>query len=171
MIKLKGNWKSLYLCEDYLVSDLGEIYSTKRDILMKQQTDTRGYKRVSLVVEGKQKGFLVHRLVAYCFCTKHKTKDKVNHINGTKDDNRAVNLEWCTNQENMNYAVATGLSKKFANRTKKVAQYNLKGKQLAVFPSVIEASEASGASRAVIAEAARGETIGNKAKGFIWRYL
>ncbi len=59
-----------------------------------------GYKSVS--IDGKNK--LVHRLVAEAFVTKmDSTHDVVDHKNENKEDNRAENLRWCTQIQNMKY--------------------------------------------------------------------
>jgi len=51
----------------------------------------------------------VHRLVAGAFCTKLDDLQVVNHINGTKTDNRAENLEWVSKRQNMKHAMKQGL--------------------------------------------------------------
>jgi hypothetical protein len=38
-------------------------------------------------------------------------KPEVNHINAVKDDNRVVNLEWSTRQENLKHAKENNLQK------------------------------------------------------------
>ena len=52
---------------------------------------------------------LIHRLVAEEFIEHPPERNIVNHKNGKKDCNWVGNLEWVTNQENMDHAVATGL--------------------------------------------------------------
>jgi HNH endonuclease len=42
-----------------------------------------------------------HRLVAAAFLSKRLDQDQINHKNGDKHDNRAENLEWATQSENM----------------------------------------------------------------------
>ncbi|CAJ0840883.1 12777_t:CDS:2, partial [Entrophospora sp. SA101] len=39
------------------------------------------------------------------FCSKEEGKDCVNHIDGNRTNNKASNLEWCTQKENTQHAV------------------------------------------------------------------
>ena len=42
----------------------------------------------------------VHRLIARAFLPNPLNLPCINHKNGIRDDNRAVNLEWCTHRYN-----------------------------------------------------------------------
>ena len=48
----------------------------------------------------------VHRLVAQAFIPNPHGKAQVNHLNGDTLDNRAANLDWATQSENMIHAHA-----------------------------------------------------------------
>lgn len=76
---------------------------------LKQKTDKKGYKRVSLFLNGKPKDHLVHRLVATAFLPKIDGKNLVNHKDGNPSNNDVRNLEWCTYKENVNHAFKNGL--------------------------------------------------------------
>jgi hypothetical protein len=66
---------------------------------------------------GNSKGYYeykknkIHKLVAKTFIENNDIKkDKVNHKNGDTLDNRVENIEWVTNQENIQHAYDTGLN-------------------------------------------------------------
>lgn len=58
------------------------------------------YESVSI----NRKIYFIHRLVAEAFIPNVENKPEVNHKNGIRNDNRVVNLEWVTKQENIDHA-------------------------------------------------------------------
>jgi len=85
----------------YQVSNLGRIKSLHglSERIMKQ-TLQKGYLRITLLKNKKQKRFLSHRLVAQAFIPNPENKPQVNHIDEDKENNRVDNLEWVTAKEN-----------------------------------------------------------------------
>lgn len=81
----------------------GEVWSVKSGKFLKQET-SKGYKRVTLSINGKTERFQVHRLVAMYFIENQLNKPCVNHIDGDKENNNLNNLEWCTYSENENHS-------------------------------------------------------------------
>jgi hypothetical protein len=77
----------------------GEVWSVKSGKFLKQEI-SKGYKRVTLSINGKTKRFQTHRLVAMYFIENPLNKPCVNHIDGNKNNNNFENLEWCTYSEN-----------------------------------------------------------------------
>ncbi|MDD4154740.1 MAG: NUMOD4 domain-containing protein [Bacilli bacterium] len=120
-------WKPIYCYEGYYeVSNLGRIRSLDRDVPMRggiwsikgqiisQKRHYRtGYMNVTLNFAGTKVTLLVHRLVAKAFVPNPYNKPTVNHINGIKSDNRAINLEWCSYKENNQHAYDIGIKAKF----------------------------------------------------------
>lgn len=93
----------------YDVSSLGRVRSVRQRRLMTPNANAGGYLVVSLHRGGKKTNRLVHRLVADAFLPADLARPRVNHIDGGKLNNAAVNLEWCTDLENTQHAIATGL--------------------------------------------------------------
>lgn len=104
-------WKVLDIAPDYAVSDSGRIRravdggarnSRRAGTERLTYLSRRGYAYVSLSVNGKMRGFQVHRLVCRAFLGPSDLT--VNHKNGVKHDNRLSNLEYATSKENSQHA-------------------------------------------------------------------
>jgi|GEM_PF-1593221 len=94
---------------DSLKIAFGKGYYTQKGRILKQSKEKNGYLRIALFKDLVNIKYRAHRIVAEVFVPNPEHKDQVNHINGIKTDNRAVNVEWVTASENQIHAVTTGL--------------------------------------------------------------
>ena len=103
----------------YIVSNFGNVMSIPRTYTNKlgreytvggftlvKHDDTNGYDKVWL---GDSVMKSVHRIVAEAFVPNPNGVSEVNHIDGNKKNNCALNLEWVTHKENIKHALETGL--------------------------------------------------------------
>ena len=86
--------------ENYIIYEDGLIYNENNDRFIKDRKEKNGYMRVGLSKDGKEKHFLVHRLIALSFIPNPDNKKCIDHINRIRDDNRIENLRWVTHSEN-----------------------------------------------------------------------
>jgi hypothetical protein len=134
-------------CLPILISN--KICNYKRATrVLKGSENAYGYLVSTLTGPAGPKVFLHHRLVAFAFLQKIKGKDAVNHKDGNKKNNRADNLEWCTDLENSQHAWNNGLAVvgkrskgKDHHNSRPVKQMDLKGNVVNVFSSITEAAE------------------------------
>ena len=107
-------WKKVEEFPDYEVSSEGNVRSMLtlvggKPLRLSYFVNSSGYRCVSFSRgDGRNAKRLVHRVVAEAFCERLEGKDVVNHLNGEKIDNRAKNLEWVTQRENLEHARAAG---------------------------------------------------------------
>lgn len=131
----------------YEVSSLGRIRDTNfrgRGVvkLLPGSLEGNGYIQVNLCLSGERvtRKYLAHRVVAQAFHANPYSLPVVNHKNGVKTDNSAVNTEWVTHVENANHAVATGLRayNTYARQypRQRVIQYGLDGQRIQEFTSI-----------------------------------
>lgn len=99
---------------DGIVKSLGRIgargYIVK-DKILTQHDNSNGYLRVFINLDGKSKGYFVHRLVAEAFIPNIDNLPVVNHKDGDKHNNNVDNLEWTTASRNNKHAFDTGLKR------------------------------------------------------------
>lgn len=94
-------WKDVINFEDrYKVSNLGNIYSKIRNRDLKPAVDKDGYRHITLYKKGCSKAYRMNRMVAIHFIPNPNSLPQVNHIDHIKDNDKAINLEWCQDYEN-----------------------------------------------------------------------
>ena len=98
-------FKSSFLSEEYIVSSDGYVLNKKGTHPLKPSINHKGYQIVILSIDGKRKGIAVHTLVARAFCDGYKNGLTVNHKDGNKLNNKATNLEWMSNKENIKHGL------------------------------------------------------------------
>lgn len=84
----------------YQVSNGGHVRNARTQRVLRPGVAYNGYYMVRLCKNGYALTQRVPRLVASAFVPGFAPGLQVNHKNGDKTDNRAVNLEWCTPSEN-----------------------------------------------------------------------
>jgi hypothetical protein len=101
---MKEIWKDIKGYEGiYQISNLGRVKSLRRSKILKTRKTYDNYERVNLNYNTVKKTYKIHRLVAQTFIDNTFNKQTVNHINGVKSDNRVINLEWMSFEENYNH--------------------------------------------------------------------
>ncbi len=93
----------------YEVDENGTIFSLRSNQSLKPIKMESGYLYVHLCDGKATKLKRIHRIVAEAFIANPKGYAQVNHKNGNKCDNRALNLEWCNAFHNMRHAMEMGL--------------------------------------------------------------
>ena len=89
----------------YEVSADGRIRTTTGTIIGQWLND-QGYALVRL--SSPRRMVRAHRVVALAWVPNREGAESINHINNDRADNRAANLEWCSQQENLAHARRQG---------------------------------------------------------------
>lgn len=110
----------------YQVSDLGQVRRVKGGqgarpgLVLKQMTNSAGYRQVELWKNGILKRLLVHRLVLSAFVGKCPEGLEGAHLDGNCKNNKLSNLKWATPTENNQMKIQHGTYyPKSANSKKK----------------------------------------------------
>ena len=165
-------WKDIKGYEGrYQISNSGRLKSYLQDRengKIKTGNETKkGYLTALLYAEdGTSKWTPIHRLVASAFIENPDGLPQVNHKDENKKNNRADNLEWCTNDYNVNYGTRnerTARSNMCCETTsKKVCSVDQNGR-VVHYDSIGEAERQTGNSHCNIVRALKGrrKTCGN----------
>lgn len=85
----------------YQISNLGRVWSCKRNRYLALTPNNVGYLQVKMIANnGKRKNELVHRLVALTFIDNPNGYPEVDHIDRNRENNNADNLRWITKSDN-----------------------------------------------------------------------
>ena len=146
---------------NYQISNLGRVWSKKRQIYLKPHKNNSGYLSVVLPsINGKYKRELIHRLVALTFIDNPNNYPCVNHKDENKENNSASNLEWCDRSYNINYG----------SRNEKVGKKNEKPVKCIetgiIYNSGKEAAKALGTTPDIISKVLHNKSRCKTANGF-----
>ena len=89
---------------DYGVSWDGRIWSYRNAQWRKTRTDSQGYTRINFSINNQVVNKKVHRLVAQLWIPNPLCLPFINHKDCNKANPHADNLEWCTNQHNIQHS-------------------------------------------------------------------
>ena len=155
-------WKPVRGFEDrYQISNMGRLKSFAQDKVYGKikagHQEHKGY-LVAKLYDGNHgsEHRKVHRIVAEAFLDNPDHLPYINHKDEDKTNNRVDNLEWCTNEYNMNYGTRNeraGLSNRNCPTTSKGVYSEDENGNIEYFPSVGEASRQTGLQHANIVRA------------------
>lgn len=158
-------WERIEGFEDYLISNLGTVYSLKSKKVMSPYKAKSGYLHITLSKGNKKYCFYIHRLVASAFIPNPSNLPQVNHRDENKANNTVSNLEWRDNKYNVNY----GTAKQRTAATLAAMDYGNKILCLEngiVYPSFKRAAKELGVSVSEISRMISGERVVKSIKGY-----
>lgn len=174
---------------DYLVSNMGRIYSVQRIIKTGKARMTAtggtlispitvdGYAVAELRLSNRTKKKCVHRLVADAFIPNGDNKPEVDHIDANRDNNCVSNLRWVTSEENNQHRDELGHCANNAHHMhkKEVAERLSSGRKSPLirsdgkrYASITEAASDIGRSRVSLVRHLSGKT--KTCGGFTFQY-
>lgn len=98
----------------YFISSLGRTKSSRGkngNKFLKQIENKKGYLRFNHYKDVGLPTPFIHRLVAFAFIKNDNNFPQINHKDENKHNNRVENLEWCTQEYNVNYGNRTSKAK------------------------------------------------------------
>ena len=146
---------------DYAISRDGRILSLLTDQYIRPTVDSHGYLKVSLWKDGEHFTKRLHILVAQQFIPNPDNLPVVNHIDGNKLNPHVDNLEWCTQQENVQHAFRTGLTSKTSD--KEVVRGDGR-----VYSSLTKAAKDNNITKSAISKVVNGQR--KTAGGYTWAF-
>ena len=176
MQEIKEEWRDIEGYEGlYQVSNLGNIKSLgndkkRKEKILKPNINNYGhYLKVCLFKQGKQKQYLVHRLVAQAFIPNPQNLPQINHKSEIKTDNRVENLEYCSAEYNNNYGTHNQRSAASRINHPKRSKQVLCVETGKIYSSTHQVERELGFANTYISAVCRGKT--KTAYNFHWKYV
>lgn len=156
--------KEYPLNPNYIVYPDGRIYSKRFRKFLTPKKNWDGYERIQIWKDNKCHMISWHKVVAETFVPHPPECTVVNHKNGIKNDNRAENLEWVTQKENIQHSIRTHL-----RPLKRTEVYDMEGNLLGTFESMKEACVAFNLNTGTASRVANGFL--KSTHGYVLKYI
>ena len=109
------NWKKLKEHSNYSISSEGNLRNDTTGYILKKLYNHRtGYQHYCIWIDGKQRTFYIHHLVAKTFIDNIDDLPEIDHIDRNRHNNSVNNLRWCSIKLNRNNR----------NKSKEYKEYN-----------------------------------------------
>lgn len=162
-----GRFRSVFKYKKTKVRSGSSASIPIRPKILQTNVKYKGYCHIKLCKGSKTYEYSAHRIVALHFCKGYKRGYVVNHKDEDKSNNRADNLEWCTDLYNHRYG--TSIQRIAESNSKKVAQYDLAGNLIATYDSAKKAAKKTGYNYISLCEWCRGAHLPKN--NFRWAYI
>lgn len=159
----------------YQVSNLGRVKAlgngicNSKEKILKATKHSCGYLRICLHKYGKAKYYFTHRLVALAFLPNPYNLPQVNHKDEDKTNNRVDNLDWCSEEYNMNYGTRNKRSSETLTNHPKFSKQVLCVETGKKYPSTMQVERELGYKHQGISKVCNGKQ--SQAYGYTWRYI
>lgn len=166
----------------YQVSNFGNIKSLRyrggyQEKQLTPKKNNNGRLWVEVLINGKRKPMLIHRLVAMAFIPNPNGYEEINHIDENPQNNTVYNLEWCTHKHNVR-CFCKNHPEHWSNRKQSdkygkrlnltIVQLTKEGNVVKTWNNSRTIKAETGMSDWSISECCRGKR--HTAYGYIWRY-
>lgn len=165
-------WINIRNHPNYQISTHGRVRNKSTEKILKPSADKDGYLRLTL---GSTNNVYIHRLVAENFYDKpNDDRNQVNHLDGNRQNNHVLNLEWCNARRNIQWGCTHGnIDPSIGLRAATLA--NLKKVRIVelnrIFNSVKECAEFLGVPPTNVSRCIGGSRQGQKLHGYHLEYI
>lgn len=160
----------------YCKNSGGDSHRLVKGRIRKLTKHGSGYQMISVFIDGKNKNYLVHRIVAFAFLQEIEGKDQINHIDENKENNRVSNLSWCNSHENLTHndrhlkvAEKRKVNGTYDQAHKQISIRAIRGNEQMIFKSVKETGKYFGVNSNAITEYLKGRTKRSRT-GYTFEY-
>lgn len=173
IIKVGGilmTWRIISGFSKYETNEEGQIRNRTTEHIMTQRINNSGYKVVAVRDDdGRRRWVQVSRMVGTAWIPNPNNLPEIDHLDGNPLNNALNNLEWVSKEENV--LRKKKIHKKgVSRRVRPVAQYDLSGNLIKVYPSMKDAERETGIRNQCISRVVRGEYGRKTTGGYVWRY-
>ena len=165
-------WVDLKDYPNHQVSSQGRVRNKKTGYVLKPTINKDGYEVLSL---GNKDNLCVHRLICEAFYGEPpENKTYVNHIDANRQNNHALNLEWCSARDNIKWGIYKGNIdyKKGLTRAREVNKKPIRIIELnKIFDSVKDCAEFLKVAPTNICKCLNGSTKGQTLHGYHFEYI